>query len=727
MKCSVCNTSATYKCCSSRYYCSFHFKPHFNSARGHNPEKMDKVLTPYELDKLKIELVSRIKQLKQAKLEISKKTCELIRKIDNLKNKLIVQLEAYMQRYTNLLDMKETCKSDYIQISNLKQSSLVIPTLNSMSIKELLEKSFSINVSNTENPWKKAKWEKNKFYLTHCAEFTCGLISKDEQFLITGSKDSYLRVWNAESITQDFLYEGHSRSILCLGLSEDSQFAFSGSQDRTLRIWDLKNKKQKALLMHSGQVQSLVFLGQSGIIVSGSLSLGSKAEIYVWDFSELSIVNRFEIAFAELGSFLHLENKPILLLSTGNSIRFLDLNTCLLESREKKHKEKITCVLVTKDNKKVITGCEDANIFIWDINDETSVHQLTSHTESITSLALTKDNFSVLSGSKDKSIRLWCLRLRTQILKLEDYNNYPVTLLSFGENFVILMDDSSFGFADIARKSFRKSLRLRKFKADTEKFIGDNKVSYVADCSSTIWSLNDDAEDSLILSEEVPRFIRISGGQFGLIVFKEDIRYWNVKKNELIAVLKGHDSKALCGCFSSNGMKVALGFKNNAVFIWSLSNIGQVQEMSILGFDKFPKALYNYFKPNRTLEGINIQYSDIHLPHKNSVKAVQFMKYSQFLITGGKDLRIIVWDLNTKSMITVLNGHQSEIIELALTEDNKFILSCGYTKKTQQYEGVKVWSIEKKSLTHKFDSQESAKSFLKENRIIRYPFKKFLL
>ena len=728
MKCSQCYASATYKCCSSKYFCPFHFEPHFASARGHNPEKIDKLLTPYELDRLRSELVSRINHLKSAKSEITAKTCDLIRKIKELKNKLSAKIEATLQSYFSLLNVKEICKSDGIEISVLRQTSLEVPAFNLMEIEKIMEIPFNFEVKNTEDLWKKAKWERNRFYLTHCSEFTCGKISKDEKFFITGSNDSCLRVWDAESITQVYIYEGHTRPILCLELSQNSQYAFSGSQDRTLRIWDLHSKKQKAVLKHPGQVQSIVFIKKSGIIVSGSSSADSQGEINIWEFRGLSLINKIELAFTQLRCFLHLENQPILLLSTGYSIRFLNLESCELEIRDVKHKGKINCFLVTEDNRTLITGCEDAKIFIWDLDSIIPVYQLASHTDSITSLAFTKGGLSIVSGSKDKSIRLWCLKSFTQVLKFEDYLNYSVTLLSFESNFIILMNDSSFGFVDVSRVSFRKTLRLRKFKAGTEQFIANSKVSYVADSRSTIWNLNENVEDCLVISDVVPTFVEIFGGEYGLIADMNNIMYWNLKRNEKIALLHGNDGKALCGCFNFDGSKAALGFKNNTVILWSLSNISQEQEKNHSNIGVFSRGLFNYFeKPKKTPEGISIQYSDINLPHNNSVKAVKFTKNPQLLVTGGKDLKVIIWELYTKTQLAVLKGHQSEIIELNITEGDKYILSFGYTKKNQQYEGVKVWNLADKHLVLEFNIQKEAKSWFKYNKFLFDPFRKFLL
>ncbi len=63
--------------------------------------------------------------------------------------------------------------------------------------------------------------------------------SPDGQFIVSGSYDSTVRIWNANSgqpVGQPL--EGHTSSINSVAHSPDGQFIVSGSLDSTVRIWN---------------------------------------------------------------------------------------------------------------------------------------------------------------------------------------------------------------------------------------------------------------------------------------------------------------------------------------------------------------------------------------------------------------------------------------------------------------------------------------------------------
>ena len=57
------------------------------------------------------------------------------------------------------------------------------------------------------------------------------LVTEDNNFIISGSKDRTVRVWNVLEKRQEGVMQEHYRPITCLALTDDNKFIVSGSKD----------------------------------------------------------------------------------------------------------------------------------------------------------------------------------------------------------------------------------------------------------------------------------------------------------------------------------------------------------------------------------------------------------------------------------------------------------------------------------------------------------------
>ncbi len=63
-------------------------------------------------------------------------------------------------------------------------------------------------------------------------------ISSDNKFIVSGSEDKTIRVWDRESGTQIQELKGHNFSVNSVAISSDNKFIVSGSDDKTIRVWE---------------------------------------------------------------------------------------------------------------------------------------------------------------------------------------------------------------------------------------------------------------------------------------------------------------------------------------------------------------------------------------------------------------------------------------------------------------------------------------------------------
>ena len=63
--------------------------------------------------------------------------------------------------------------------------------------------------------------------------------SPDEKKIVSGSWDSTIRVWDADTLKEVIApFQGHSDTVFSVAFSPDGKKIDSGSDDKTVRVWD---------------------------------------------------------------------------------------------------------------------------------------------------------------------------------------------------------------------------------------------------------------------------------------------------------------------------------------------------------------------------------------------------------------------------------------------------------------------------------------------------------
>jgi WD40 repeat protein len=95
--------------------------------------------------------------------------------------------------------------------------------------------------------------------------------SPDGKFIVSGSDDKTVRLWDIEGKRVGQRFQGHKYSVNSVAFSPDGKLIVSGSLDDTVRLWDIEgNPVGQPLQGHEGVVNSVAFSPDGKLIVSGS-------------------------------------------------------------------------------------------------------------------------------------------------------------------------------------------------------------------------------------------------------------------------------------------------------------------------------------------------------------------------------------------------------------------------------------------------------------------------
>ncbi|KAI1880498.1 hypothetical protein JX265_000738 [Neoarthrinium moseri] len=194
--------------------------------------------------------------------------------------------------------------------------------------------------------------------------------------IITGSRDSQLRVWrlpepNSRRYIQtgppandaDCPYfirtlHGHAHSVRAIAAHADT--LVSGSYDNTVRVWKISTGETVHVLQgHTQKVYSVVLDTARNRCISGSMD----SYVKIWDLETGSCTHTLE-GHTLLVGLLDLRDERLVSAAADSTLRIWDPESGRCQSTLTAHTGAITCF--QHDGRKVISG-SDRTLKMWDI------------------------------------------------------------------------------------------------------------------------------------------------------------------------------------------------------------------------------------------------------------------------------------------------------------------------------------------------------------------------
>jgi len=132
----------------------------------------------------------------------------------------------------------------------------------------------------------------------HQLSITCSVLSEDNKFIFSASKDGAIIKWDVSTLNKVGKINGKSKSdtskrkchvgkVLCLALSSDVKFLASGGQDQVIHIWNANTLEWLHTFKgHRKDIASLSFRKKSHQLFSSS----NDKTIKVWSLNEMAYV-----------------------------------------------------------------------------------------------------------------------------------------------------------------------------------------------------------------------------------------------------------------------------------------------------------------------------------------------------------------------------------------------------------------------------------------------------
>ena len=171
-------------------------------------------------------------------------------------------------------------------------------------------------------------WDIQKEICTHTfqghrKEIKCMTLSTDYTLVTTGSYDCSARVWSLTSFQQLSCLEGHDKVVWCIAMSSDNKLVATGSDDTSLKIWNTQTETCTHTIKYSDSIKCLALTSDNFRVLAGAHC--SNGQLKAWN------------------------------IATGACLQVYS-----------GHTHAVMCMLLTSDDRFLITGSRDGTIKVWE-------------------------------------------------------------------------------------------------------------------------------------------------------------------------------------------------------------------------------------------------------------------------------------------------------------------------------------------------------------------------
>jgi serine/threonine protein kinase len=246
----------------------------------------------------------------------------------------------------------------------------------------------------------------------HAGFFVRSVAIRPDGDLLASAGDDIIKLWDLKTGEEIRTLSGHSSIIQRLVFSPDGKVLVSAGNDKTIKIWNPDTGEVMRTLGGSHLIEALSISPDGQTIASGDGDL--KAKLYtvkLWNFNTGEEIRTFSghsntirgVAFSPDGQLLasgscdktikiwQVETGELLYTLTGHSGWFAAVNS----------------VAFSPDGKILASGSDDKTIKLWNPATGKTILTLSGHSKGVSSVAFSADGRTLASGSGDKTVKIW--------------------------------------------------------------------------------------------------------------------------------------------------------------------------------------------------------------------------------------------------------------------------------------------------------------------------------
>ncbi|XP_043524826.1 NACHT domain- and WD repeat-containing protein 1 [Frieseomelitta varia] len=503
------------------------------------------------------------------------------------------------------------------------------------------------------------------------------------------------QLWHVMSGQLVHTFKGHSNPISCLAVTQHSQYLLTGSEDTSIIVWDMKELTLKLRIQeHIAPVLCLTSALKNSVIVSG----GEDSRIIVTSLLTGDVLIKVDHHRGPVNS-IRVDSAGEILVSGSSDCtvclwcleRFTLLKSIVLPSA-------VTMLDVSADSVFLLAACEDQKLYLRSLATGTEIHTLRGHQGEVRSICLARDCRRAIAGGTKGKVSVFDMHSGRLTRTLPTNPSADVTAVKVTEkdDFLITASGDRVAYwsfrGEEAHTKPQKSMKEVTLHPHTAPIScldisrdGAMAVTGGVDSLVNLWQLN--THELLSTFEgHIASVTCIAFSASGLFVASgsEDktVRVWGLTLGLLVSTFK-HQAPVTAVTAMFDGRRIISSDRAGSIRVWAADTATLIQSVCGPGrcFTVSSDMRYgvcgtgdNQLRIVSLGAGPEEKYQ---VSHSQEITCLVVTPDSRSLITGSRDMSLKVWQLAGGKLSQVLVGHTDHVTCVAVSVLDKSIVVSG--------------------------------------------------
>ena len=390
------------------------------------------------------------------------------------------------------------------------------------------------------------------------------------------------------------------------------------------------------------------------------------------------------------------------------------------------HFQPVTTIVVSK-LKNIIASISSDKIMIWDLQTLSNTHVIESKlksflvkTPSPRKLLISESLDYIIYTDVDDFIKLYNLKDKQEPLSTYGVGE-TINAIHFTnkEKKIIAITATSINFYTFPNISLFKSMKLSSInKSISEKIpllaqVFDSQILIVPRCtSSQLFIISKKNFHQISLNSKIyPTVIQLSfsknifilGCISGGVFYLDQLS--SIDSVSEFSALSGHHKQVNFVAFAPNDLKFVTAGLDEFALVWDTFSKTALKKIVLNGTGCISGCFYDEFNlivgySGFYMEKLNIECEGqgFWMPgHADTVSCIALSYSCNFIVTGGNDCGIFVWNLIDQSWNCLHKAHECPLVCISISKDDRLIASSGFDL------SVKVWKRDDFQILHHFN------------------------
>ena len=396
----------------------------------------------------------------------------------------------------------------------------------------------------------------------------------DIEGILTSSLDTKLKHFDIERKKIKNTFGHHKKGVLSFVYCPELKLVASCGEERKISLWDPYSRKVAMTFLngHNSAVIDLALNQDKNQLIS----LGTDKVVKVWDIRTFQCVQTIadQTTYRPENRLTGLYFNPKInsLVLTSKKINIWPFKAA--EELPTSHESTVTSILFNKNFSCIISGDEESNVHVWDINENKLTFKfMDAHNSNrITCVSLDSSGRRLITGSHDGSIKMWNFN-NGQCLREFNYEHEPkeVSKLAFIGN------DSTTKVQQIVSVGWDKCLYI--WPDENEPIVSFSK------CLPTHGHVGH-SDDILSLTYCPREKLIVTGGQIGqIIAWHMETGFPKAYLHEIdksLLISAEGESKAVEDLLYSNLVNLLISVSaDNSIRLWDMRDLALKEVFSL--------------------------------------------------------------------------------------------------------------------------------------------------